>query len=94
LGDLNLSLVPLDFCNGVANCLGHAGFFQSWSDVRSRVINAVETASNQNQGFKVLATGHSLGAAIASMAALELRNRGFTVDMVRILIYVVIMDHG
>ena len=27
--DFNLGLTPLDICNGTANCLGHAGFFQS-----------------------------------------------------------------
>ena len=85
--DLNAGLTPLDMCNGVANCLGHSGFFQSWKDVRDIVIPAVKAASANNAGFRVVSTGHSLGAAVASIAALELRNNQLTVDMVSVLLY-------
>ena len=87
--DFNLGLTPLDISNGTANCLGHAGFFQSWKDVRDMIIPEVKKASTDNPGFRVVSTGHSLGAAVASIAALELRNNNFTVDMVSVLLHIV-----
>lgn len=46
------------------------------------VLNAVKQAAAANPSYKIVSTGHSLGGAIAAFAAAELRNSGYTVDMV------------
>ncbi|KAF2433341.1 alpha/beta-hydrolase [Tothia fuscella] len=77
--DLSFSLVSTDVCNG---CLGLAGFWLSWLEVRDNVKAAVAIVAAANPSFKIVATGHSLGGAIATFAAAELRNAGYTVDLV------------
>jgi alpha-beta hydrolase superfamily lysophospholipase len=83
-----MGLTSLDVCGSTRNCLGHSGFFQSWKNVRGIVIAGLEAAFAKNTTLKtlnqVVVTGHSLGGAVASIAALDLRNRGFNVDMASI----------
>jgi len=68
-----------DICPG---CLGHSGFYRAWQDVRAGVSQAVAAAVGLNRATQVVVTGHSLGAAIASIAAVDLRSQGFNVDLV------------
>jgi len=55
-------------------CTGGAGFYYSWTSVRDLVNQRIKEALIDNPTFRVLAAGHSLGAAIATIAAVELRN--------------------
>jgi alpha-beta hydrolase superfamily lysophospholipase len=68
--------------NICAGCLGHSGFYRAWQDVRTGVSEAVGVAVGLDRATKVVVTGHSLGAAVASIAAVDLRNQGFNVDLV------------
>jgi pimeloyl-ACP methyl ester carboxylesterase len=64
--------ISLDaLCTG---CYGGAGFYYSWTSVKDLVTTRVVEAIKDNPTFRVLATGHSLGAAVATIAAFELRN--------------------
>jgi hypothetical protein len=45
------------------------------------VLAAISTAQKQYPDYKVIATGHSLGGALASLAAGVLRSQGTTVDL-------------
>jgi thioesterase domain-containing protein len=38
--------------------------------------------ASANPGYKIISTGHSLGAAVATLAAAEFRNQGLSVDLV------------
>jgi hypothetical protein len=81
-GLIPIGQIPVNLCSG---CQSHSGFIQSWNDVRIAVIAAVQEANstfNSAGNWRVVSAGHSLGAAIATHAALELRNNKFIVDLV------------
>lgn len=67
-----------DICSG---CTAHHGFWNSWVDARDRVTPAVKQASTTYPSYKIAVVGHSLGGAIASLAAASLRNSGLTVAL-------------
>jgi predicted lipase len=68
------NLLTQDICPG---CTAHRGFWQSWLDARSTVLPAIKTAVQKHTGYKLVMTGHSLGGAIATLAAAQLRNSGY-----------------
>jgi thioesterase domain-containing protein len=78
--DLMVGQVPISGCAG---CAGHQGFRQSWDDVKDKAIKAIKDAHASYPSYRILSTGHSLGAAVATLAALDLRNSGLVVDLVR-----------
>lgn len=53
---------------GRPGCLVHSGFARCWDAVKARVAGLLEPREGE-----VLITGHSLGAALATLAALELQ---------------------
>jgi alpha-beta hydrolase superfamily lysophospholipase len=82
---LNLGLTDTGICPG---CTAHGGFNQAWLDAKSTVMAAVQSLASDpaNAGFEIVVTGHSLGAAIATVAAADLR-RTFKVDLVSMIFY-------
>lgn len=74
----NFGLADIDFC---ANCKAHAGFKKSWNEARPSVWPAVTAAKAAHPTFKIVATGHSLGGAMAELAAGALRAAGTAVDL-------------
>jgi len=79
IADTMFGAIDTDICDG---CTAVAGFYNSWREARSGVLAAVKSASAANPSYKIVATGHSLGAAIADFAAAELRNDGYDVALV------------
>lgn len=69
-----------DLCD---KCLAHEGFRNAWNAASPRVMGAVRAARNANPGMPVLATGHSLGGALATLAAGYMRKEGIRTDLVR-----------
>lgn len=69
----------LDQQNGRAcqNCTVHTGFWTSWQNTRSAIVPHVEAALERHPGFKLVLVGHSLGGAVAAIAALEFQARGY-----------------
>jgi len=74
-----------DFCPG---CYGGSGFYYAWLSVRDIVTDAIIQGLYDNPTFRVLCAGHSLGGAIATIAAFQLRqhpNITAPVDLVSFL---------
>lgn len=55
------------------NCTVHMGFLESWRQARKLVLPVLESARAQHPDYPVRLVGHSLGGAVACLAALELR---------------------
>lgn len=65
-----------------ANCQVHSGFLESWQSVSEKLTSELSTTVSAHSGYRIVFTGHSLGAALAALAAVELRNAGNTIDLV------------
>ncbi|KAF2109324.1 Alpha/Beta hydrolase protein [Lophiotrema nucula] len=78
LTNFNIPAVATTICSG---CTAHGGFWQSWVDARPDVLAAVKAASAAHPDYKIVSVGHSLGGAIATLAAADLRNSGYAVAL-------------
>lgn len=74
VADINFPVVPTDICPG---CTVNKGFYQSWLEARDRVLATLKATAASHPSYKVVVVGHSLGGAIAAIAAAELRNGGY-----------------
>jgi hypothetical protein len=69
-------------CSLVSGCEIHTGFGAAWAEVSSAVTSGVAAARKANPGYAVVSTGHSLGGAVATLAAAYLRaGSGTSVDL-------------
>lgn len=78
LANVDFIPVPTDICPG---CTAHQGFWDSWQEARSGVLNSLVKTAKQYPSSQVVVVGHSLGGAIADFAAAEIRNQGIHVDL-------------
>ena len=60
-----------------SNCTVHAGFMSSWRNTRCIVVPHVEKALALYPDYQVTLVGHSLGGAVAALASLEFKARGW-----------------
>lgn len=60
------------------NCTVHSGFMTSWRNTRCTIVPHVEKALNDFPDYELVLVGHSLGGAVAALAALEFQARGWT----------------
>ncbi|KAI8960912.1 alpha/beta-hydrolase [Daldinia sp. FL1419] len=61
---------PEHTCN---NCTVHMGFLASWKIARTVVLPALRPLHEQYPDYPIHLVGHSLGGAVAALAALELK---------------------
>lgn len=78
IANANFGLDDVPWCS---DCEAHGGFLQTWEDAEAGVLAAVTAAQAEHPDFKVIATGHSLGGAVASLATAALRAAGTSVDL-------------
>lgn len=64
------------------NCQVHAGFYTATQDVYPAVLSEVKILRNLYPTASIKTTGHSLGAALAQLTAMELIHSGYTVSMI------------
>lgn len=63
-------------------CAVHVGFLDAFREEQATVVDSVTRLVKENPGYKLVITGHSLGGAIATIAATELRKHGLQVSLV------------
>ena len=81
IDDFTFPLVPyLQLPECGLGCFIHAGFDIGWAERREEVIGAVTSALDTHPNYEIVITGHSIGAAIATLAAAELRAMNYTAD--------------
>ncbi|KAF2653939.1 alpha/beta-hydrolase [Lophiostoma macrostomum CBS 122681] len=76
--NLDFKLTNTDLCDG---CTAHNGFWQSWVDSRDDILGAIKNYKTAYPGYKLVSTGHSLGGAIATLSAAQLRHDGYDVAL-------------
>lgn len=59
------------------NCTVHTGFYQSWINTRDMILSDVAAAIKKHPDYKLTLVGHSLGGAVAALAALDFKARGW-----------------
>ncbi|KAL2074861.1 hypothetical protein VTL71DRAFT_8640 [Oculimacula yallundae] len=75
-------LVPKEKCDELAiGCKFHQGFRYAWGDVRMNTERAVQAARAKYPDYGLIITGHSLGGAVATIAAAYLRQLGYPCDV-------------
>lgn len=55
------------------NCTVHMGFLESWTQARKLVLPVLKNVRARHPNYPVHLVGHSLGGAVALLAALELK---------------------
>eukprot|EP01035_Chromulina_nebulosa_P017269 gene17269-22803_t len=63
------------------NCEVHKGFYDAEQSVISSVITQVKLLKIQHIGYSVKVTGHSLGAALAQLTAMDLISAGISTSV-------------
>ncbi|KAJ5760095.1 hypothetical protein N7520_007251 [Penicillium odoratum] len=59
------------------NCTVHAGFMNSWLNTRSTVLPQLSDARKNYPDYEITLVGHSLGGAVAALAGLEMKLKGW-----------------
>jgi pimeloyl-ACP methyl ester carboxylesterase len=60
-----------------SNCTVHNGFMTSWRNTRCIILPHIEKALALYPDYRVTLVGHSLGGAVAALASLEFKARGW-----------------
>ncbi|KAI5787100.1 Alpha/Beta hydrolase protein [Geopyxis carbonaria] len=77
LSNLAAGKVSVPWCAG---CRAHSGFVAAWQEDRARILAAVGTLRAAYPDYGVATVGHSLGGALAQLAAADMRaTQGLTV---------------
>jgi predicted lipase len=77
--DVNYTRTESDLC---PKCLVHRGFWFSWMEARNNTLTALINISKTHPSWKIVVTGHSLGGAIATLCAAEIRKLGYAASLV------------
>ncbi|KAL1595829.1 hypothetical protein SLS60_009519 [Paraconiothyrium brasiliense] len=60
------------------NCTVHTGFYSSWLNTRKAILPQLTEAIEAHPDYEIVLVGHSLGGAVAALAALDLKARGWS----------------
>lgn len=79
----NLDFVADDISSVCSGCKAHGGFWKSWDTVADSLSAQLESAVAAHPEYKIVFTGHSFGAAMATLGATVLRKEGYAIELVR-----------
>ncbi|KAL8702884.1 MAG: hypothetical protein Q9201_003947 [Fulgogasparrea decipioides] len=68
--DWDMIRTDTNFCH---ECRVHRGFLHSWEEMKIAVLTNMKKAVEIHPDYRIVVTGHSLGGAVATLAAAELR---------------------
>lgn len=71
--DATFTFTDPKLCDG---CLAELGFWSSWVVVRDSIIETLNHTVSEHPDYEVVVVGHSLGAAVATLAAADIRTKG------------------
>ena len=63
------------------NCKVHNGFYRSSMGITNKTLDSVNILRKKYPSYSVVVTGHSYGAAVGQLLALELEKSGVTVEL-------------
>ncbi|KAE8349883.1 Mono and diacylglycerol lipase [Aspergillus coremiiformis] len=72
--DVTFPHIDPGLCEG---CQAELGFWTAWEVIRDQIQDQLKELTSQHHDYKIVVVGHSLGAAIASLAAADLRTKGY-----------------
>ncbi|EGD72617.1 hypothetical protein PTSG_04353 [Salpingoeca rosetta] len=72
IDDLKFMKTDLHYPGAGSDVKVHRGFYEAYQEVKGTVDRFVESTFRQNPNYRILVTGHSLGAALAAMCSLDL----------------------
>ena len=75
IDNLNAILTSYPLCSG---CEVHQGFYNAHTAAFPAVLSEVKRLKSQFPSYGVVVTGHSLGAALATLTALDLMSNGIS----------------
>lgn len=75
LDDFEVSLVPY-VSYPECDCSVHNGFYKSALNIKNKTIDTVQLLKKKYPLYSVMVTGHSYGAAISQLLAMELEREG------------------
>ncbi|KAI1480206.1 hypothetical protein K445DRAFT_319885 [Daldinia sp. EC12] len=76
----DLSFIPIP-CHLADDCTMHVGFHTAWKEIEDELLDAITAAKEANPSYKIVFTGHSLGGAVATVAAGYAREQGYELDL-------------
>ena len=74
LADVNFRAVIMDREWNTYEGRAHSGFWKVWNDLKQDLCSTMEENTGEGTSNPIIITGHSLGAATASICALDLFN--------------------
>eukprot|EP01147_Barroeca_monosierra_P006122 gene6122-9182_t len=72
IDDLKFFKTDLHYPGAGSDVKVHRGFYEAYQEVQSTVNNFVSATQQKYGSYRILVTGHSLGAALATMCSLDL----------------------
>ena len=85
IDDLRIRKIPYD-SYPECNCTVHNGFYKATLNLIPQVINSILILKKKTGYKKIIVTGHSLGAAVCQLTAMELKNHK-SISLMSIIIY-------